>query len=53
MSDVEYREARSATAFPLSIKRNAIRLTVVSLGLLITLAWNGALIRIGRLIHLW
>ena len=47
MSDVEYREVQSATAFLLRIKRAANRLvliSLVSLTLLATLAWNGLLI---------
>jgi hypothetical protein len=57
MSDVEYREVRSATAFLLSIKRVAIRfmlISLLSLAILATLAWNGLLIfGAVRLIHLW
>jgi type III secretory pathway component EscS len=49
MSDVEYREVQSATALSLMI-----RLIAISLGLLITLAWNGVLIfGAGRLLQLW
>jgi hypothetical protein len=57
MSDVEYREVQSATAFLPRIKRAANRLVLISLGsltLLATLAWNGLLIfGAGRLIGLW
>jgi hypothetical protein len=57
MSDVEHREVQSATAFLLRIKRAANRLvliSLVSLTLLATLAWNGLLIfGAGRLIGLW
>jgi hypothetical protein len=57
MSDVEYREIRSATAFLLSIKRVAIRLMLISLlwlAILATLAWDALLIfGAGRLIGLW
>jgi hypothetical protein len=57
MSDVEYREIRSATAFLLSIKRVAIRLMLISLlwlAILATLAWDALLIfGAGRLIRIW
>jgi hypothetical protein len=39
---------------PATVKRDTMRLALISLGLLITLVWNGALIfEVGRLIHLW
>jgi hypothetical protein len=54
MSDVEYREVRP---FLLSIKRVAIRLMLISLlslAILATLAWDGLLIfGAGRLIRIW
>jgi hypothetical protein len=54
MSDVGYREVQSATAFSLTIRQSVIRLIAISLGLLITLAWNGVLIfGAGRLVHIW
>jgi hypothetical protein len=54
MSDVEYREVQSATAFPLNIKQNVIRVVAITIGLVITMVWNGLLIfEAGRLVHLW
>jgi hypothetical protein len=57
MSDVECREVQSAPTLSLSIKRAAIRLmliSLVSLGILATLVWDGLLIfGAGRLIRIW
>jgi hypothetical protein len=54
MSDVRYREVRSATAFPFTVKQRIIRLAAISLGLVITMAWNGVLIfGAGRLVQIW
>jgi hypothetical protein len=39
---------------PATVKRDTMRLALISLGLLITLAWNGLIILLfGRLVQLW